>query len=44
MNKTKLKKLQAAGWSVGTTKEFLKLTPEEVLLIEIRLSLAAAVK
>lgn len=40
----KRKNLRAADWSVGTAKEFLKLTPEEVLLIEIKLALAAAVR
>jgi ribosome-binding protein aMBF1 (putative translation factor) len=44
MHKTKRKKLRAAGWSVGTTKDFLKLSPEEALLIEIKLDLAAAVR
>lgn len=44
MKKAKKDRLKAAGWKVGSTKEFLKLTPEEVALIEIRLALASFLK
>lgn len=44
MNSAKLKKLQAAGWKVGSTKDFLKLTDEEALLVELKLSLTSALK
>ncbi len=35
----KRRKLQAAGWKVGTAREFLKLSEIEEQLIEIKLSL-----
>jgi DNA-binding XRE family transcriptional regulator len=40
----KLRKLRAAGWKVGTAKEFLHLSSEEALLVELRLALTGAVK
>lgn len=40
MNKTKMKKLVAQGWKFGNAAEFLKLTPEEAALIELKLKLA----
>ena len=44
MNTTKLKRLRAAGWKVGSTKDFLKLSDEEAALVELKLSLAGALK
>lgn len=44
MNPEKRKRLEAAGWKVGTAREFLRLTDEEVALIELKLDLARAVK
>jgi transcriptional regulator with XRE-family HTH domain len=44
MKETKRKKLEAAGWKVGSTAEFLDLTPEEEALVAMKLSLAANVK
>jgi ribosome-binding protein aMBF1 (putative translation factor) len=44
MNSAKLKKLRAAGWKVGGAREFLKLSDEETMLVELRLSLASALK
>ncbi len=44
MNKAKLQKLQAAGWKIGSTKDFLKLSDEEVMLVELKLSLTSALK
>ena len=44
MNPEKRKKLEAAGWKVGTTEEFLKLTPEERELVELQLFLRKKVK
>jgi phage-related protein len=32
--------LEANGWKIGTITEFLRLSPEEVMTIEIRLSLS----
>ena len=43
MNATKLKRLRAAGWKVGSAKDFLKLS-DEAALVELKLSLAGALK
>jgi predicted XRE-type DNA-binding protein len=40
MEKNKRKRLEAAGWNVGTVQEFLRLAPEEVAYIELKLQLA----
>lgn len=40
MNKDKRKKLGAKGWKVGSTEEFLHLTPEESAYITLKLKLA----
>ena len=42
MDKAKQKRLEAAGWQVGTVQDFLDLSPEESLLIDIRARLALA--
>ncbi|VXD18867.1 helix-turn-helix domain-containing protein [Planktothrix paucivesiculata] len=44
MDQEKKKRLEAKGWKVGTVAEFLKLTPEEVLLVEIKLVLSRHLK
>lgn len=44
MKPEKRKRLEAAGWRVGTASEFLGLTDEEAALIELKLDLARAVK
>ena len=44
MNAAKRKKLAAAGWKVGSTDEFLQLTPVESAYIEMRLKLADGLK
>ena len=44
MKQEKRKRLEAAGWRVGTVSEFLGLTDEEAALIELKLDLARAVK
>src|SRR5882672_1051621 len=44
MKLEKKKRLEAAGWRVGTVSEFLGLTDEEAALIELKLDLARAVK
>ena len=44
MKPEKRKRLEAAGWRVGTASEFLGLTEEEAALIELKLDLARAVK
>lgn len=40
MNATKRKKLEAAGFAVGDTQEFLGLSDEEMAYIEIKRSLS----
>lgn len=44
MNKRKRTRLEAKGWKVGTVTEFLKLTPEESALVEIKLALSRDLK
>jgi ribosome-binding protein aMBF1 (putative translation factor) len=44
MSSTKLKRLKAAGWKAGTTKDFLGLTDQEAALVEVKLSLIEALK
>ena len=44
MKTSKKKKLQAAGWKVGETTDFLKLTDEEAALIEMKLALANEIR
>ena len=35
MRREKRRRLQAKGWKLGTTRTFLKLTPEETAYIEL---------
>lgn len=44
MKASKKQKLEAAGWTVGSTTEFLELTDTESILIDMKLSLAKTVK
>ena len=44
MDKRKRKRLEEAGWKIGSVQEFLGLTDEEATLIEIKLALANSVK
>lgn len=44
MKNSKKKKLQAAGWRVGTVAEFLDLSPEEAAYVELKLALADYLK
>jgi DNA-binding XRE family transcriptional regulator len=44
MDRVKKKRLEAAGWRVGSTADFLELTPEEVQLVEMRLALSAKLR
>jgi len=44
MNTAKLKRLRAAGWNVGSTRDFLGLSDEEAALVDLKLSLADALK
>jgi len=40
MKPAKRQKLTTAGWKVGSTADFLELSPEEAVLVELRLSLS----
>ena len=44
MDKGKRSKLDAAGWSVGTPKEFLNLSSEDEAFIEMKVALAATLR
>jgi DNA-binding XRE family transcriptional regulator len=44
MDEEKKKRLEAKGWKVGTVAEFLELTPEEAMLVEIKLALSRHLK
>lgn len=44
MINAKLKRLQSAGWKTGSAREFLKLSDEEALLVDLKLSLTDAVR
>jgi len=41
MKAAKRRRLEAAGWKVGSAQDFLNLTDEDVEYIELHLSLAA---
>lgn len=44
MDRKKQKRLEAAGWQVGSPAEFLGLTSEEEQLVEMRISLSAKLR
>jgi len=44
MNHQTRKKLEDKGWKVGTVSDFLELSPEEEILIEIKLALSRSLK
>jgi len=44
MKDSKRKRLEAAGWAVGSADEFLGLSPVESLLVDLRLALGRALK
>jgi len=44
MDRRKQKKLEAAGWTVGSAAEFLSLTTVEAVLIDLKLSLGSLVR
>lgn len=44
MDAAKRKKLEVAGWSVGSTADFLKLSPEEAAFVELKLRLSESLK
>jgi ribosome-binding protein aMBF1 (putative translation factor) len=44
MKATKVKRLKAAGWKAGTVQQFLGLSDDEAALVELKLTLMAAVR
>lgn len=44
MKASKKSRLEAAGWKVGTTVEFLNLTPAEAAYVEMKLALSKYLK
>ncbi len=44
MDANKRKRLEAAGWTVSDAATFLKLTPEEAALVEMRLALSRSLR
>jgi DNA-binding XRE family transcriptional regulator len=44
MREEKRKRLESKGWKVGSTREFLDLTPQEEAYIELRLLLAKGLR
>jgi DNA-binding XRE family transcriptional regulator len=44
MRADKRKRLEAAGWQVGSASDLLGLTPEEAAFVEVKLALSASLK
>jgi ribosome-binding protein aMBF1 (putative translation factor) len=44
MDANKKKKLENAGWTVGSTQDFLGLTDEEAAFVELKLALSHALR
>src|SRR5579863_9989372 len=44
MEKRKRRRLEGAGWRVGSTADFLGLSDEEAALVEVKLRLASAIR
>ncbi len=44
MDKRKRAKLRAAGWTVGTPREFLRLSDEEAAFVEFKLALSKTLR
>jgi DNA-binding XRE family transcriptional regulator len=44
VRKAKRRRLERAGWKVGTVREFLELTDEEASFIELKLALAKSLR
>jgi ribosome-binding protein aMBF1 (putative translation factor) len=44
MSTTKLRRLQSAGWKTGGARDFLELSDEETMLVELKLALTDAVR
>jgi transcriptional regulator with XRE-family HTH domain len=44
MEQTKKELLESKGWKIGTASDFLALTPEEIIFVEIKLALSKSLK
>jgi DNA-binding XRE family transcriptional regulator len=44
MNKAKKKRLESKGWKIGSAKDFLELSDEEMAYIELKLALSLNLK
>ncbi len=44
MDKNKRKRLEAAGWKIGSAYDFLEMTDEEASYVELKLVFSAAVR
>jgi DNA-binding XRE family transcriptional regulator len=44
METEKQQRLEAKGWKIGDTADFLRLTPEESVIVEMRLALSRRLK
>jgi len=44
MNKKKIERLKKKGWRVGSAADFLNLTREEAVYVEMKLALAARIQ
>jgi transcriptional regulator with XRE-family HTH domain len=44
MKQTKKELLESKGWKIGTVSDFLELTPEEIIFVEIKLALSKSLK
>jgi predicted XRE-type DNA-binding protein len=44
MKASKRAKLEAAGWAVGSTADFLALSPEEAAFVEVKVALSQSLR
>ena len=44
MRESKRKRLETKGWRVGSTADFLKLSPEEAAYVELKIKLASKLR
>ena len=44
MRESKRKRLESTGWRVGSTAEFLNLSPEEAAYVELKIRLASRLR
>ena len=44
MRKTKREELKKRGWKLGSVEDFLKLTPEEAMYVELKLRLSESLR